>query len=370
MRMRTVPVGRRTLFSERRRALLGIAGVAAALLLTLALDAVFAGATRQLSRYIDTAHADVFVAQAGVRTMHMSSSSIPLDRVAEIRRVPGVAWVEPILYQSGALVSPGGRQVAYVVGAVPGAPGGPDTLVAGSAPGPGEVVVDERAAGNVGLRVGGTLTMLGRSWRVSGLTEGYTSISNTVAFVRFDDFAAATGSTGSASYVLVGTRGAPAEVAGAIAARTGLSAQTKAGFSAEERAIVRDMSADLMKIMTTAAFLIGLTVVGLTLYAATLARLRDLGVMKALGSTTPALARMVAVQALWTVGPALVLAVALAFGLSALFGQVTSAVTMVVEPGSILRAAAGAVVLGAVGALSPLSRVARVDPATVFRRPM
>ena len=93
-----VPVARRMLFSERRRALLGIAGITVSLLLMLTLDAIFAGATRQLTRYIDSSPAAVFVSQTGVRTMHMSTSVLPAAVVNDVRAVPGVAAAVPILY--------------------------------------------------------------------------------------------------------------------------------------------------------------------------------------------------------------------------------------------------------------------------------
>ena len=89
MGMRRVPIGRRNLFADRRRALLGVAGLASALLLVLALDGIFAGAMRGVTRYIDTSPADVFVAQQGVRNMHMASSFVPLDALDDIRALPG-----------------------------------------------------------------------------------------------------------------------------------------------------------------------------------------------------------------------------------------------------------------------------------------
>jgi len=85
--MTRVAIARKSLFSDRRRAALGVGGVVLALLIVLAIDGIFAGAMRQVTRYIDTAEADVFVSQQGVRNMHMSSSSMPLtaaDAVAAL----------------------------------------------------------------------------------------------------------------------------------------------------------------------------------------------------------------------------------------------------------------------------------------------
>lgn len=366
--MSGVPVGRRNLFSERRRAFLGIAGVGVALLMAIALDGIFAGAMREVSRYIDSSGADLFVSQRGVRTMHMSSSAIPLAAVEEVRELPGVRWADPILYDSGALIASDERQLTYIIGYVPGARGGPASLVAGDEPGPGEIVLDEEAADTLGVGVGGQVEILDRSWRVSGLTAGMTNIVNSVSYVPLDDFAAARGLEGIASYILVGASGPPDDLAGRIEAATGLTAQSRAQFSAQERRGVRDMSTELMQIMTFAAFLIGLAVIGLTLYAATLSRLREIGVMKALGATPRRLGGIVLAQAAWTAGAGLVGAVLLALALGWVLGRTTATIPLVVEPSSVLRAATGAALLGALGAVGPLIKVSRVDPATVFRR--
>ncbi len=363
-----MPVGRRNLFSERRRAFLGIAGVGVALLMVLALDGIFAGAMRQVTRYIDSSGADLFVSQRGVRTMHMSSSSVPLAAVEEVRGLPGVGWADPILYDSGALIASDDRELTYLIGYVPGRDGGPASLVAGEEPGPGEIVLDDQAAATLGLGLGGRVEILGRSWRVSGLTTGMTNIVNSVSFVRFEDFAAARDLTGVASYVLVGSDAPPDQLAARIESATGLTAQSRARFSAEERQGVKDMSTELMQIMTFAALLIGLAVIGLTLYAATLSRLREIGVMKALGARPRRLGRIVLSQAAWTVGAALAVAVLLAVGLGWVLGRTAATLPLVVEPSSVVRAAVGAALLGALGAVSPLIKVSRVDPATVFRR--
>lgn len=366
--MAGVPVGRRNLFAERRRAVLAIAGVAVTFLMVILLDGVVGGATRELTRYIDTSAASVFVAQRGVANMHMASSSVPLPEVERIRAIPGVAWADPILYAPDALASESGREPAYVVGYVPDRQGGPVSLVAGRDPGAGEVVIDRRAAANLGLGVGDPVRVLGRTWRVSGITSGLTNLANTVAFVPFDEFAALRGVQGTASYVLVGGSISADVLARRIAAATGLSALSKERFSAEELALVKDMSAQLLQIMALAAFLIALAVICLALYTATLSRIRETGVMKALGARPRRLAEVVVSQALWTVGVALGLAVALALALAWVLGRATSNVSVALQASSIVRVAVAGVFLGAVGAIAPLIKVWRVDPASVFRR--
>ncbi|HEX6074294.1 MAG TPA: hypothetical protein VFZ32_03400, partial [Micromonosporaceae bacterium] len=113
---RGVPVGRRFLFAEHRRAALTVLGVTAALLLVLVLRGIFAGAIDQVTRYIRSSPAEVFISQDGVRTMHMSASAVPLDAVAQIRSVSGVTWVSPIWFASGSVSGPRGRQLSYLIG--------------------------------------------------------------------------------------------------------------------------------------------------------------------------------------------------------------------------------------------------------------
>ncbi len=146
------------------------------------------------------------------------------------------------------------------------------------------MVIDDSAATALDIALGDEVEVMGRTWRVSGLTTGMTSIVNTSVYVTFDDLATVLGWPDTASYILIGSSGDPEAVAASIeAAVSGVSTQTRQRFSAEERAVVKEMSTDLLNIMSLAAFLVGLAVIGLVLYAAVLSRLRDIGVMKALG---------------------------------------------------------------------------------------
>ncbi len=121
--------------------------------------------------------------------------------------------------------------------------------------------------------------------------------------------------------------------------------------------------------MSIAAFLVGLAVIGLVLYATVLAKLRDLGVMKALGLNRFGVIRLVLTQAAWTVTAAVIAAVAITAGIAVVVGAVTPDIDLAIAPGSVLRTSVAAVIVGLVGAFVPLQRVLRIDPATVFRRP-
>lgn len=368
--MRAVPLARHNLFQDRRRAALSVAGLAVALLLVLVLNGIFAGAIQQVTAYLRNTPADVIVSQRGVRTMHMSASALPEDTAEQILQVRGVATADAIRYTSATLHGRDGSHLAYVIGYDARAGrAGPWDLVRGRTPRSGQIVLDEVAADHLGADLGGTVEVLGREFEVVGISRGGTSITNTTAFIPTEDFAAIRGP--ALSYVMVSARPAmnPEVLATRLArAIPGVTVQTKDEFIHEEASIVRDMSADLMQIMSFIAFLIALAIVALTLFTATLAKLRDYAVVKALGATPWRLGRTVVAQAAWSVGAALVTAVVLAFVVAAMLESLTPNVRLAIEPSSVTRSALAALVAGALGALVPLRRVIRLDPASAFKR--
>lgn len=368
---RRVPLARRALFQDRRRAALAAGGVAAALLLVLMLQGIFDGAMGQVTAYLRSSPADVIVSQRDVRTMHMSVSALAPETVAAVQQVEGVAWAEGIRYTTTFLVATDGRQqLSYVIGYDPATGrGGPRRLSSGRAPGAGEIIVEEIAADRLGVRAGESIGLLGGLYRVSGLFRGGTTITNSVAFIPTGDFAARAGN--SVAYVLAGAdRGIGAgELARRVAAALpGDTVQTKNRFALEEASLVKDMSADVMRIMSTIGLLIALAVIGLTLFSLTLAKLREHAVVKALGGRTRYLAGVILAQAAWSVALAVGLATLLAVALGAVVGRVNPAIAVVITPASVLRTGIAALVVGALGAVVPLRRVVAVDPASAFRR--
>jgi putative ABC transport system permease protein len=366
-----VPLARRTLFADRRRAALAALGVAAALVVVLLFDGVFAGAIQQVTAYQRGWQADLIVSQRGVRTMHMSASALPPATVGTARALPGVAWAQPIRYTSAVVNAARAEQFTYVIGYdTTSGRGGPRHLIAGSPPGPGQAVIDRLGARRLHVGVGQPISVLGRTWTVSGLSAGGTSIVNTTVFVTNDDFAALRGP--AISYLLVGTRpgATTTSLAGRLAAALpGTTVQTRAGFAHQEGTVTKDMSADILRIVTAIGLLIALAVIGLTLFSLTLARLRDYGVLKALGAPTWRLSAIVAGQAVWSVGIALAAAVIILVILSALIGHLAPAISIAIEPATIATTGVGALVVGALASVIPLRRVARIDPASVFRSP-
>ena len=340
-------------------------------MLVLVLDGIFAGAMHQVNAYMRNSPADVFVAQQDVRTMHMSQSALPPEAVDAARAVDGVAWAEGLRYTNSIVDTGNGQRITYVLGYdVATGRGGPRRLASGQPPATGEILVDDVVADELGIAIGDTVTVMGEPFRVSGTSTDGTNIVNTTVYIRTEDFARLHGDT--VAYVLVGAAAgvAPEVLAERLAAALpDTTVQTRAEFAHQEASVVRDMTADVMKIITVIGFLIALAVIGLTLFTATLAKLREYGVVKALGAGSVRLAMTVIAQAAWS-SPS---ASSWPWWSRSYWAQrsalLTPNVTVLIQADSVLRTGVGALIVGALAALVPLRRVARVDPATAFRRP-
>ena len=365
----SVPVARRQLLGHKGRTLAGIAGIATALLLVLALRAILAGAEQRLTAYIDRTGAEVFVAQRGVESMHMTESAVPERAVRAIAALPGVAAARPILYVPVTLERGEARRLVYLIGDDTG--GAPIPLARGRRPGAGEILLDRELASSLGSPPGSSVRAFGRSFRVSGEVEGLTLLTNAFSFVRRDDLAAVLRSRGVVSYILVDARTGVdgAELAARIEeAVPGVTATTRQAFSRSERQLVGDMTTDIVRAMTLIGFAIGVAVAGLVAYSSTLSQLRDYAVLRALGLRARSALALALAQVVALVAAAFLLALALVWALAWLLPALSPLLTLSVEPVDVAQtlAVAAAVTLGA--AAFPAFRVSRVDPSSVFRR--
>ena len=369
----SVLLARRNLTRNRVRFVASVGGVALALSLTLALDAIYAGVANQLTTYIERAGADVWVAQSGVRNLHMVASTLPDSVVDEVSAVEGVAAVTPILEATDTVGAGDDRAVVYVIGLPAEASmGGPWEIVEGSARvGLGEIIVDRGFARNAAVTIGDTVEVLGGEARIVGLSRGTASLVNSVAFVSFDDFRAMRGDAPVVSFVLVKVAsGAEPEVVASDIERLvpGVTAQSRSNFVGQERRIVTDMSADVISIMSVVGFVVALAVVALTIYIATLARRRDYGVLKALGARNRVLYRAVLVQAAISVAVGFAIGTAFTALLAFAIGRTDLNLELAITAASLGKVGLFAVVIAGLAAILPIRQVGGVDPAIVFRR--
>ena len=362
----------KTLLRERVSLFASAGGIAASLLVVMLLEGMFAGEAERIVAYVKRAGADVWVMQGGVSNMHMASSLMRRELARRVGSLPGVASTTPILYVSTFLTAGDHQWYSYVVGLQAGdVRGGPWAMVAGvDRPGPGEAVIPDVLARKGGLGLGDHVQMFHRRFRVVGVSSGTYSMANSITFVSYTDLADLLSAPEAASYLLV--EAAPAVSATALAERIRgavpeVNALTRDALAERDTRLAMEMGVDIVRVMTWVGSLLAGLIVTFATYSATLRRSRELGVAKALGLSNVALCRAVLLQvaAVCTLGYAM--ALALASGLRPIVQEFVPEVALRFPPALCVRLALATVAVAAGSALVPGWRIARLDPATVFR---
>jgi putative ABC transport system permease protein len=120
--------------------------------------------------------------------------------------------------------------------------------------------------------------------------------------------------------------------------------------------------------MNVIGFVVGLAVVALTVYIATLARRREYGVLKALGARNRVLYRVVLAQAGLSVALGFVIGLAFTGLVGFLVARTDLNLELAITAASLVKVGLFAAVIAGLAAILPIRQVAGLDPAIVFRR--
>lgn len=362
----------RNLFQQKFRLALSTGGVALAMMLVVLLNGFQAGIYRQVTAYLDHTPADLMVAQEGVTSMLGPTSRLPANAADLARGVPGLVRVIPIVSQSVILDIHDKKVVAYMIGYEPDLGGGPWALAAGRAPADDdEVVLDGVMAETHHFGLGDTIEILDEEFTIVGLSEGTNSWMASFLFIEKRAAERLLLTPQVTSFLLLTL--APGADPAAVEARLRRRLRQVEILPV---VMVKQNNLDLLvkifalplRLMVAIAFAVGTAILGMVIYTATVERLREYGVLKAVGAKNRDLYWLVTQQGLVTA----LLGVTLGIGLAWLAAQwimtVSPKFLVLFQPGSTLTAAATGLLMGLLAALLPARYVSGLDPARVFRK--
>lgn len=368
---RGVPVAWRQLAAEPAKLVATVTAVAAAVALVLLLGGLRRGMGEQVTLYLDH-QAAVLVGQRGARNF-LSQTSILPERLAQtLERVPGVAEATPITQQYAMLRLHGRRVLTLLIGYDPGRPGGPWKLASGRTPsGSGELVLDRVVASEHGLEIGSELEYRGARLRIVGLSAGTSGFMTPLAFAPRETVNALSRQPGTANFILVRPDAgvAPEALAARIDRRVPrVTALTRSEVARRDRDLFVDPFSDPLLAMVAIAFAVAILVIGLAVSSSIAERSREYATLKALGLGRRALFRLVGAQAAGFALGGTALGILLALGAAQGVSALAPKYLIAISGGSVAAITASALAMALVGALVPASFVARLDPASAFRR--
>jgi putative ABC transport system permease protein len=362
----------RNLFQQKLRLALSIGGVALAMTLIVLLNGFLAGIYVQVTAYLDNTPADLIVAQDGVTNLLSATSMLPASTEDLARGVPGVDQLIPIVSQFVIMDIHDEKVVAYMIGYEPDTGGGPWILTAGRPPADDdEVVLDWVMADTHGFKLGDTVEILDEDFTVVGLSDGTNSWMNSFFFIDKRAAERLLLAPDTTSFLLL-TLDPEAD-------RPTVESRLRRRLRAVEilpASVVKQNDLNLLvqvfaiplRMMVAIAFAVGTAILGMIIYTATVERVREYGVLKAVGAKNRHLYWLVTQQGLFTA----LVGAGLGIGLAWLVGQWVMAVSpkflVIIQFDSTLTILLTGLIMGLLAALLPARYVGGLDPARVFRK--
>jgi putative ABC transport system permease protein len=374
--MMSISIALRNLLQDRFRLMLSIAGVASAVMLVLILEGFVAGLYRQVGAYLENAPGSMVVNQQGVTNLLGATSILPAKAEEEVRRIEGVEDAIPLLSQFVILDLHELKQPAYLIGypsgdSPPAQRGGPWQLSAGRGlEADDEMIFDRILAERHSLIIGDHFELMGTDFEIVGLSEGTTSWMTSFVFIRKSAAEVLLGAPNATSLLLVipSTGTQEDQLREKLESIEGIDALPKSVVIQNDTKLLVEVFSAPIRLMAGIAFLVGVLVVGLVIYTATVERYREYGVLKAIGSGNGLLYRLVGVQAAVAASLGSLGGLALAAAVAELIMLARPEFLIILKPSSITIAFVSGVSMALLAGLIPARSVARLEPAAAFRR--
>lgn len=361
----------KNLSREKTRLAISVGGVAFAVLLILILRGLYAGISNRATQYIRSVRADLWVAQAGTPGDFLHSLSLlPEQSKKQIEAIPGVKEAVPLV-SLPLVFKLRGKDVDFrLMGFDPASGiGGPPAVEQGrKTPRTGELIVDRVFASNHNLRLGDVIAVRGYDFRIAGVASGGNAVISQYAWATLPDVVRFLGVAGVVNYFVVRTSGTPAAVAERIRRQvSGTEVFTEKEFEDKNTEDLREGFLPILWVLVVIALIIGIAVIGLTIYTATIEKAREYGVLKAIGFSNRKLYRIVYQQSLTAGVAGFAVGTILTFALAAALQRLIPSFATTIGPIDVGLAAAAALLMSLLSSFVPVRPIARLDPASVFR---
>lgn len=366
-----ITIAIKNLLSEKVRFGAPVMGVAFSVFLIAFFLSLFRGFTNEIDDYIESVPADLWVVQQGTHDF-LGVSILPETTAAVLRGqlVAEGGEVSSLISRPVDMIADGERISSHVIGYDTAVGlGGPNVTRGKATPGAGEIIIDTVLAKLEGLDIGDSVTVGVRGFQVVGISEGGNFVFTQLAYLPIEEAREALGMDGVTNFILI--RLEDPQQAGAVKTIIEDSTPFVQAFPREEfidntRTELTRTLVPLLAAIIIVGFIVGCGVVGLTIYTLTIERIREYGILKAVGHTTQDLFQIVIEQS--------IIASVIGFGVGVLLVLAAGRLQQVWLPQFAtaleLKDLAGVfgatLVMAVVASFVPIRRLANLDPVAVF----
>lgn len=365
-----ISIARKNLFHEKTRFFISVGGIAFAVMLILILLGLYRGWNEKTSEYASKSQADIWVVQNGVKDMSHSVSLLPNDYRGQIAAVEGVQSVDMVLGRRVIFKLDGEEITTTIIGfSTESGVGGPYSLIDGEAkPKEGEIIIDKVLAENHNLKVGDNISFLENNYKIAGISESGAFFQ--FSFISFEEARKLFEMNDLFNYALVSVaeNANQNQVIEDIESKiSNVDAQTKKEFAENSKKEITEIFLPIIFVLVFICFIVGLMVISLTIYTATVEKSREYGVIKAIGAGNWQLYKTIFEQSVITGIFGYIAGTGLTYGISSLAEKLEPMFVTYVVWQDLALVLGIVVVMVITAAYVPIRRVVRIDPAVVFK---
>src|SRR5215831_20817725 len=368
----------RNLIHDRLRFVATVVGIVFSIVLVTVQMGLYLGFGQMVTKMIDHASADLWIMAVDTKSFE-DPALIDEQKRFQALAVNGVARAVPVVIGFADWRAPsGGSNPVFVVGsdmrtgALP-----PWNLVQGSLDGlsvPGAVAIDQAYFDRLSVKgIGGSAEIRGQKVQVGAVSKGIRSFTTTpYVFAPLERARAYTGiAPNKASYFLV--RVAPGADVESVrdrmrASLTDVEVLTKAEFRERSRLFWLFGTGAGFALFAGALLgaIVGTVIVAQTLYSSTKDHLNEFATLRAIGSSSAYIYKIIGTQAAISA----VIGYILGMGITLLIvaSSENTALTIVMTPGLAALLLMLTVGMCSISAISAIAKVMKIDPAMVFTR--
>lgn len=360
----------KNLTQEKTRFLISVGGVAFSVVLIMVLTGLYQGWKNKIGEYIRTIPADAWVMQSGSEELFHTPSVLPLSYKERLEKVPGVASAKPFNARRLVLEFSGKNLNLYVV-AYDSANdvGKPARIVEGkSNPGEGEIIIDKSQ--NKKVKLGDVLNVTGQRLKIVGFSEGGDLVTSSFAFAQKTELNKIQKLPGATNFFVISVKpkANTETVIQAIKADfPNVNVVSKNKFVDNNTMIVTDTFLPVILVLLIIGVIVGVAVIGLTIFTSTIEKAREYGVLKAIGLRNSQLYAIVIEQAVIAGVIGYIIGTGITFILQNTLSNVVPQFVSQVSLIDIIWIFGLVIVMAILAAYIPIRRLARIDPAEVFR---
>lgn len=358
----------KNLIKEKGRLLITVGGVTFSVVLILLLLGLYLGWSTQMTRFLGNIEADYWVGSRGSSDLSHGISVLPRNTIDQLNETSGIEKVTPLVGRQVSFDFNGKEVYIYLIGQNKDKVVRPYKNIEGKdIPDEGEIVIDVAFAQKEKVKIGDTLSAQGNELRVVGISRGGDVLAYSYAITTESDARRILDAENYTNFFIVKSSDIE-KTKGSIQEKLpNVEVITKADFLNNNSMIIKEAFLPIIVVILIVSVIIGIAVIGLTIFTSVIEKGREYGVLKAIGYTGGQLFSIAVIQAVIAGLLGLILGNLLAPLVASLAALFVGGFIYELGTKEIVIVVLAVILMSVISSFIPLRRIISIDPAEVFK---